>query len=348
MELFTRLCGYMNNSECCPCLGTLAIIAITVLILYYWNSSKNDWIDTTGKAVLVTGCDSGIGYQAAIHFATLGFRVFAGCLQPEEESTKKLKEASDRIILIKLDVTKEDTLKVAFAKVQEILNTNHENLWAVVNNAGICIMGMFDWVTMPQSELMIEVNLLGAIRVVRTFLPLVKQSKGRIVLVSSIAAKMPIPGTAVYNSTKAGLESLGDTLRMELAMQDVTVCIVEPGNYSRQTKLLQYQEKHSQDQWKEMSQEDQEKDKDFFKAFFNSVDIYQKKKLRPNPEKDSDFSLILYHLQHAVQSIQPQSRYLSAKGVEAFVVKIVGLLSTKWKDKVITALVKKSWKLKIE
>lgn len=78
-----------------------------------------------------------------------------------------------------MDVTKDDEVSAAYEQVKNELKKNGEQLWAVVNNAGIIAYGPFDWETIETYKKIFEVNTFGMVRVTRTFLPLIRQSKGQ-------------------------------------------------------------------------------------------------------------------------------------------------------------------------
>ena len=84
----------------------------------------------------------------------------------------------DKIELIKMDVTNEGEIQMAFDYVCEDLKSNGHKLWGLVNNAGIFAVGFIDWGTMDSYRRVFDVNLFGLVCVTRTFLPLIRESKG--------------------------------------------------------------------------------------------------------------------------------------------------------------------------
>ena len=79
---------------------------------------------------------------------------------------------------MRMDVTNEQEVKSVYEEIKTDLQQNSEELWAVVNNAGILTLGPIDWGTTEAFETVFDVNTLGTVRVTRTFLPLIRQSKG--------------------------------------------------------------------------------------------------------------------------------------------------------------------------
>ncbi len=164
--------------------------------------------DGFGRAVLITGCDSGFGHHLAKKLDCMGFTVFAGCLCPEGPGAQSLvEEGSDRMKVLQLDVTNDDVslakdfvqanlpalgnLNTSKCLVYSISHFKDEiplvlyivvlfsGLYAVVNNAGISDWGETEWSTAKDFQKMADVNLFGAIRVTIPFLPLVRASKGQ-------------------------------------------------------------------------------------------------------------------------------------------------------------------------
>ncbi|KAK8400502.1 hypothetical protein O3P69_003280 [Scylla paramamosain] len=154
-------------------------------------------VSTKGRAVLITGCDSGFGLHLALHLHKLGFRVFAGCLQADgrgragAESLQKLK--SDRLHVVQLDVTSQAQVDKAVKEVKKIL-PDGEVLWGLVNNAGWATYGDVEWVSLDTVSRIVDVNVLGLIAVTKAFLPLLRRSKGTSIFteasIREMAAKM--------------------------------------------------------------------------------------------------------------------------------------------------------------
>lgn len=116
-----------------------------------------------------------------------GFHVFAGVLSPEGSGAKELKEkCSKRLIVLRMDVTKTEDVQEVVAE----LHKSKKPLWAIVNNAGIAIGCPFDWgKDVDEYKKTFEVNVFGLVRVTKYCMPLLRQSKGRVVNVASVAGK---------------------------------------------------------------------------------------------------------------------------------------------------------------
>ena len=153
----------------------------------------------------------------ARHLDSLGFSVFAGCLDTSSEGAQRLRvEASHNLRLVNMDVRQEEHVRVALQYVENNLPVGQEGLYALVNNAGVCVCGEFDWQTWDQVESQVEVNLLGSLRVTKLALRLIKRVQGRVVNVSSVAGLYGYPGLSVYCATKHALEGFSNVLQQEL------------------------------------------------------------------------------------------------------------------------------------
>jgi len=224
------------------------------------------------KVVLVTGCDTGIGHELAKHLDSLGFQVFAGCLDTASEGAQRLRvEASSRLRLVNLDVRRDDQVAAAIHFIQENMLCGEEGLYAVVNNAGVCVCGEFEWQTWKQIYSQIEVNLLGTMRVIKQCLPLLKSAQGRIINVSSVAGLHGYPGLSAYCSSKHAIEGLSEVLRLELEKFSVDVITVQPGDFSKATQLLNSHHRNMNEMWGEMSDLNREEYKKYFIAYHDSI-----------------------------------------------------------------------------
>jgi NAD(P)-dependent dehydrogenase (short-subunit alcohol dehydrogenase family) len=170
-------------------------------------------------SVLVTGTSRGIGSAIATHLADNGWDVFAGVRG--EEDAAKVRSASPRITPVILDVTNAEQI----AALEESLP---ERLDAVVNNAGIVVMGPVEAIAPTELLRQLEVNVVGQLAVTQAVLPRLRRSHGRIVFISSLNGRVSFPLLGAYCASKFALEAAADALRIELKPWDIRVVIVEP------------------------------------------------------------------------------------------------------------------------
>lgn len=189
------------------------------------------------SCVIVTGCDYGFGREIALHLHRMGATVYAGVLS--KQSGEKLlapfpksDKAYQRLRPIVMDVTKQQDVDQAVKLVQE----SGLPVQACVNNAGISAFGWAEELPTSTYERNMNVNFLGAVRMTKAFLPLLRKSKGRLINMGSIGARMPSAFGSAYLSTKAAMSSYNDCVRQEVYRFGVSVCLIEPGFFA--TELL--------------------------------------------------------------------------------------------------------------
>src|SRR5205807_2352565 len=174
------------------------------------------------KAVLVTGCSTGIGRATAERLAKNGHTVYATARRLESIQDLEAKGCK----LLALDVTDEESMKAAVAAVEQAEGA----VGALVNNAGYSQSGAIEDVPMEQVRRQFETNVFGLIRMSQLVLPgMRKQSFGRIVNVSSMGGKLVFPGGGIYHATKHAVEAISDALRFEVRGFGIDVSIIEPG-----------------------------------------------------------------------------------------------------------------------
>jgi NAD(P)-dependent dehydrogenase (short-subunit alcohol dehydrogenase family) len=177
------------------------------------------------KTVLITGASTGIGEACALWLQDRGYRVFAGVRQMADAEGLKQK-SKGALTPVLLDVVDETSIHEAV----QFVRTQASQLDGLVNNAGIAVAGPLEFVPLPELRRVLEVNVVGQVAVTQAFLPLLREAKGRVVLMSSISGRVAAPLMGPYAASKFALEAIGDALRRELAPWGIEVSIIEPGN----------------------------------------------------------------------------------------------------------------------
>lgn len=176
------------------------------------------------KAVLVTGASSGIGRNLAETLAANGYFVYAGARkQADLDALNKI----PNIQSLRLDVTKQDEIDAAVKTVR----AGGKGLYGLVNNAGIVVIGPITEIDEDELAWILDVNLMGVYRITKAFAPLIIESKGRITNISSISGILTGMFWAPYSMSKHALEAYTDALEQEMALFDVKVSAINPGNY---------------------------------------------------------------------------------------------------------------------
>jgi len=172
------------------------------------------------KVVLITGCSTGIGRHLAQRLTQLGYTVVA--------TARKVETLDDLTVALKLqlDVTQTDSVNQAIALTCQQFG----RIDVLINNAGYTMLGALEEVSEEQTQQVFDVNVFGALRMIRAVVPHMREQRsGRIINISSIAGKLSTPVNGTYSATKFALEALSDALQMELAPFGIQVVLVEPG-----------------------------------------------------------------------------------------------------------------------
>ena len=182
---------------------------------------------TEKGAVLITGASTGIGRATSLYLDAKGYRVFAG-VRKQADAESLADEGSDRLTPITIDVTEQRSIASAREEVEQAVGK--DGLVGLVNNAGVGGGGPIETTPLEEYRDVLEVNLIGQIAVTQAFLPLIRRAKGSVVFISSIGGRVASPFMSPYNSSKFGIEALGESLRHELKPWEIDVVIVEPGS----------------------------------------------------------------------------------------------------------------------
>ena len=172
------------------------------------------------RAVLVTGCSSGIGRATAERLAAAGFTVYASARRLEAV------ESLSGCRALQLDVTDEASMRAAVARIEQ----EEGAVGVLVNNAGYSQSGAVEEVPPAAAHRQFETNVFGPMRLTQLVLPAMREQRwGRIVNVSSMGGELTFPGGGWYHASKHALEALSDALRFELAGFGVDVVVIQPG-----------------------------------------------------------------------------------------------------------------------
>src|SRR5580698_5538940 len=184
------------------------------------------------KDVVVTGVSTGIGRGTTKVLVSKGFRVF-GSVRKQADADRLQTEFGNSFVPLMMDITDTDAVHQAAQKVSSMIG--ERNLVGLVNNAGIVVSGPLLYLRPSEYKRQLDVNMISPLVVIQAFAPLLGSDKnrqgpaGRIVNISSSAAKVAVPLLGAYGSSKSGLEGMSDALRRELMLFGIDVVIIEPG-----------------------------------------------------------------------------------------------------------------------
>jgi len=263
------------------------------------------------RAVLVTGASSGIGQASALRLAASGWRVFGGVRS--QEDAERLREHG--VEPLQLDVTDSATIAAAAGVVGG-------ELYGLVDNAGIAIAAPLELVPLDQLRRQLEVNVVGQVAVLQAFLPLLRRSQGRVVLVGSVGGRSALPFLGPYAASKHALEAIGDSLRVELAPWGIGVSIVEPASVktaiwtkgAAQADAMRAQISHDRNE-----------------LYAARIERFRAVALKRGPGIDPD--VVARAVEHALTASRPKARYLV--GRDAHIRAWIERLPTRLRDRVL-------------
>ncbi len=176
----------------------------------------------TSRAVLITGCSTGIGRATAQRLAAAGHTVYATARRADAISD--LEGSGCRTLA--LDVTDEASMQAA---VEQVV-AEQGAVGVLVNNAGYSQSGAIETIEMDDVRRQFETNVFGLMRMCQLVLPGMRdQGYGRIVNISSMGANFTFPGGGIYHATKYAVEAISDALRFEVKGFGVDVVVIQPG-----------------------------------------------------------------------------------------------------------------------
>ncbi len=177
----------------------------------------------TQKTILITGCSSGIGLDAAYGIRAAGWRVFASCRKAED--CERLRSSGFDSPLI--DYANPETIVTGLA---EVLEATGGTLDALYNNGAYACPGAAEDLPVGALREIFETNVFGYHELTRLVIPVMRaQGQGRIINCSSVLGLIGMKWRGAYVSTKFALEGLTDVLRLEMADTGIKVILIEPG-----------------------------------------------------------------------------------------------------------------------
>lgn len=170
------------------------------------------------KVIIVTGASSGIGLEVANHLASKGHHVYG---------ISRSKVYEKNVKGIQADVTDYEQLKQSYQDIFDI----EGRIDVVINNAGFGISGSIEDTSLKDANELMNVNFMGVFHSTKAALPLLRQSGGgKIINMSSVAARLAIPFQAFYSSSKAAINAFSEALNNEVSPMNIQVCALMPGD----------------------------------------------------------------------------------------------------------------------
>jgi NAD(P)-dependent dehydrogenase (short-subunit alcohol dehydrogenase family) len=184
----------------------------------------------TPPSVVITGASTGIGEACALGMARRGWQVFAGVRNEADAERLRGAGRAGTIRPLMIDVADAASIAAAAAQVGDELAGGR--LAGLVNNAGIAVGGPLEVLPLEDLRRQLEVNTIGPVAVTRAFLPMLRASRGRVVMMGSVSGFLAAPFLGPYAASKFALEALSVSWRGELKPWGIHVAVVNPGSIS--------------------------------------------------------------------------------------------------------------------
>jgi NAD(P)-dependent dehydrogenase (short-subunit alcohol dehydrogenase family) len=192
---------------------------------------------TIAKTILITGCSSGIGYDAAIALKNRGYNVIATARKSEDVA----RLTQQGLTSLQLDLADSQSIQQAVIRMLELTNGRCD---ALFNNGAFGQAGAVEDLSRDVLRYQFETNLFGTHELTNLLLPVMRrQGHGRIIYNSSVLGLVAMRYRGAYNASKFALEGLADTLRLELHGTSIHISLIEPGpilSNFRQNSLALY------------------------------------------------------------------------------------------------------------
>lgn len=225
--------------------------------------------------------------------------MLATCLT--KEGAQDLKAVtSDKLKTFQMDVTNSQQIKDVYSEIKKEISP--AGLWGLVNNAGILYLCPIEWTPLDVFKRSADVNLWGMIDVTKTFLPLVKECKGRVVNLSSISGRFSANCYGSYAVSKYGVEAFSDALRREMHPWGVKVSMLEPGSVLTNICAPDAFERQLRKGWDQLSTELKD---EYGEQYLNRVIEVVK-----NIYRTSDVSHVVDAIVDGLTSSSPPDRYV--------------------------------------
>lgn len=184
---------------------------------------------TADKAVIVTGCSSGIGYATAVHLSQQGFTVFATVRKAADAEALRTLNIPTLCPIVPLDLAKPETIPGAVEAIEQELKTRKINgLYAIVNNAGGGGIAPIELMDVARFRTEIEARILGPVLLLQAFLPSIRAAHGRILWIAT-PSLMPIPYVSSIHACDFAVNCLARTLQIELKRWHIPNILIRCG-----------------------------------------------------------------------------------------------------------------------
>jgi len=262
---------------------------IVGLLMLGSTALTSAYAESADQSILITGASSGIGRHIAERLANEGYYVYAGARKATDIAELS---AIDNVQGVRLDVTKQAQIDAVAAHIR----SEGRALHGVINNAGVFVYGPLIEIDESELQFVWDVNVFGPYRVTKAMAPLLIESGGRVITIGSVAGLISGTMFGPYSMSKHAMEAFTDSLAREMAKFDVSVSLIEPGNF--RSEIMKNTQRRAAQQ-RELGVTRYQNEYDGF-AGFAKADRSQ----HQSPDAVADAAV------HALSAEEPKRRYL--------------------------------------
>lgn len=264
-------------------------------------------------SLLITGASTGIGRGLALDLAAAGHQVFV--------SVRKQTDAdglagTHGVTPVLFDVSDGEAIRRACSEIDRLRDS--DRAFSIVNNAGIAVAGPLEEMPIADFKHQFAINVFGALEVTQTFLPIIREKRGRIVNMSSVSGLLTSPFLGAYSASKFALEAISDALRIELAPAGVDVLLIEPGPI--QTPI-----------WDKNLSAERPVVSERYRVAVNRFERY----IRNRSDSALPVERVVKAVQHALFAKRPKARQIVASWPTRLEIEIARRLPSRWVDRSI-------------
>lgn len=319
-------CSHLMN------LYSFALLVPVFAVWYYWRTNKTFPVNNNG-ILLITGASSGIGYYLAEKLAKDHSYVVYATVRKHEDIEKLNALNLKNLHPLILDVTDHKSCSNALKVIENHMESEKLPLVAVIQNAAINKPSPAEYFPLEDAKKIFDTNFFGVVDLTQLFLPLLRRSQGRMIMMSSIVASQPVPSASIYSASKTALEGFTTSLRREVEPYNVAVISIQPGyvlsemNPKNQVYLEDLLTNSSRSEDLRL----------FYSHLYNDQNLARYKRFQSKADSPST---VLKATLHAVKSPFPKAHYYVANidGIPCYVISWLNMLGDRVQDWIMTKI----------
>lgn len=304
-------------------INIFGVVLVAFIAIIVFSERKIYEVHNLG-IVLITGASTGIGRAAAEHIAeNYNFLVLAGVRK--ESDLRNIENLNMKnLVPFMVDVSSHVSCSEAVNNIEKIAKEKNLPFVALINNAGIGRFGPIEFQDLDDAKTLFDTNVFGLLDLTQQLIPLLRESKGRVIMVSSVSGITSSPFSGIYAASKFAVEAISDALRRELRAYGVSVSVVQPGYVS--TQIIASSRKATDISFKEQASDLL----NIYPTAAKRAGMEEMMAQQPGPDVTTTPAIA-----HALTSAHPKTRYLvaGAFGIHATAISwLVWALSDRLED----------------